>query len=187
MITGISGEASSWPLFTTDVDRLTSDVSENKLVGVVEQPAENVDQKTGDKYNYILSTSGYVVRYDGDPNSSTGTVNREANGLGFYLVLKKGTEVNGKPYPGGKPAAHSAYLQLDESLATHQSLLSSQPQLVHFFALNPNNSTTAIDVVETSTPTYERMGIYDLQGRQYASWESLPKGLYIVNGKKVRK
>ena len=38
------------------------------------------------------------------------------------------------------------------------------------------------------TPSKENKGYYDLQGRLYsADFQSLPSGLYINNGKKIKK
>ena len=45
--------------------------------------------------------------------------------------------------------------------------------------------TTAITPIRT-TPSVQNAAIYDLQGRKMGTtWDALPKGLYIVNGKKI--
>ena len=46
---------------------------------------------------------------------------------------------------------------------------------------------TAINPIRT-TPSVQNGMIYDLQGRKMGTtWDELPKGLYIVNGKKIVK
>ena len=208
MITGKEGEASTWPLFTTDVDRVTSEMTGNKLIGVVEQPTENVGQIVNGKYNYMLSTGGYQVVYgendDPDDPNVTGTINKSLSGLGFYLVLKTGTPVNGTPYPGGKPKANSSYLQLDSKLA-HGSMLEDMvdetvtsngaPRSVFYikFVNDMNNPEEPLaedfgdqDVTSISLQNAADVNAvwYNMNG-QKLNGKPAKGGIYIMNGKKV--
>ena len=48
-------------------------------------------------------------------------------------------------------------------------------------------TATGIEAIRT-TPSVQNSMIYDLQGRKMGTtWDALPKGLYIVNGKKIVK
>ena len=208
MITGKEGEASTWPLFTTDVDRVTSEMTGNKLIGVVEQPTENVGQIVDGKYNYMLSTGGYQVVYgenqDPDDPNVIGTINKSLSGLGFYLVLKTGTSVNGTPYPGGKPKANSSYLQLDSKLA-HGSMLEDMvdetvtsngaPRSVFYikFVNDMNNPEEPLaedfgdqDVTSISLQNAADVDAvwYNMNG-QKLNGKPAKGGIYIMNGKKV--
>ena len=176
MITGYdltTGEKVSggneWPLFTTDIDRATSDMSGNKLVGVVDnKQINNVSQRTeittdGEKdylYNYMLSLAGYVVEYEDNDevdddgyHNSTGTAGEEVKGLGFYLVMVEGTKMpNGSTYEGGKPQDHSAYLQLEKRLAKQNDLESSYDKVTYgklrqVFFVDVDSILTDIDEV----------------------------------------
>ena len=208
MITGKEGQASTWPLFTTDVDRVTSEMTGNKLIGVVEQPTENVGQIVDGKYNYMLSTGGYQVVYgenqDPDDPNEIGTINKSLSGLGFYLVLKTGTPVNGTPYPGGKPKANSSYLQLDSKLA-HGSMLDDMvdetvtsngaPRSVFYinFVNDMNNPEEPLaedfgdqDVTSISLQNAADVNAvwYNMNG-QKLNGKPAKGGIYIMNGKKV--
>ena len=184
IVTGTKDENTYWPLFTTDVNRSTSTVTNNLLVGVLTPPAENVDQTTNGKYNYVLSTGGKVVRKIGDEYIAGESV----SGLGFYLVHKIGTKIGNTTYNGSKPKANTSYLQLDELLAVHQDFeettSTSSPRFCFF--LDFNGETTAIDAVPV-TPSNMIRGeegvYYTLQGVRVTT--PVKGNLYILNGKKV--
>lgn len=197
--TQATNEATSWPLFTTDINDNTVSVANNRLVGVVTPPTNNVDQSAvvggTAYYNYLLANSGYSVHYRKD--ASTGEVTKEANGLGFYLVLKQGTKLpNNQTYAGGKPKANTAYLQLQQLLTTHTETGATQGAQQHakqFYQLDltlPNHSeTNGIEHIETEdsnsqdhlTDTDDNH-YYTLQGIRVAHPD---KGIYIYKGKKI--
>ena len=114
----------TWPLFTTDIDRATSDMNGNLLVGVVAQSSikNNFDDRTKGSndeyyYNYMLAEKGYRVEYDSEEitDESIGKATSRVEGLGYYLALKIGTDMSafgGGTYPGGKPKDNSAYLKI---------------------------------------------------------------------------
>ena len=107
MITGNETSAITRPIFTTDVNRSTSDMEGNLLIGLL-SATEGIDQTTeisgNTYYNYILSKSGYNV----NTVNGTPTTGDKVEGLGFYLLYKTGTIVNGTPYVGGTLKAISA-------------------------------------------------------------------------------
>ncbi len=190
----VESTTTTWPLFTTDINDNTV-TADNKLVGVLTPPADNVDQQTGSNYNYMLSTKGYSVNYP--VGATTGTVVENVNGLGFYLVLKQGTKMSdGSTYAGGKPKANSAYLQLPDNLAVHTGTdvdptASAAAKSFFFidFASAENSSATAIEDVEVSEEAVvekknrtEDDNYYTLYGVRV---EHPTKGIYIHRGKKI--
>ena len=59
-----------------------------------------------------------------------------------------------------------------------------------YFTFCTTGAATSINTTMAQQSTPQRHGIYDLQGRMVArsdQWSTLPKGLYIVNGRKVMK
>ena len=214
-----SRSATSWPLFTTDINTPTSDMSGNKLVGVVlpsdipysERDQENesgiLDQRKikGDYtyWNYMLAAQGYTVTYDEEDYTKEDVIKEQISGLGFYLVMKKGTELNGIPYAGGLPNHHTAYMQLTsvreldhqgaeaKRRALEEGILDSGDiQQVYF--LDEEEIATGIEriqqeeTLEEVAPekgrTFETGVFYTLQGIPVAA---PTKGFYIYNGKKV--
>lgn len=200
-----------WPLFTTDIDRATSDMTGNRLIGVVNNDnIAKVDQRTryeGDNdsyYNYMLAEAGYNVVYndegDGDgyhdnPGVADGTI---VIGLGFYLVMKEGTIMSGgKEYQGGKPINNSAYLQLEQRLAKKNEFNNSNVSAAgirQVFFIDADSIVTDIDEVlidddelpkteENNSANILKNGVfYTLQG---VPVKNPTKGIYIFNGKKV--
>lgn len=189
MITGTAGSTTSWPLFTTDVNRDGSDMTGNMLVGVVDNSTINgiVDWKTGSSYNYVLAAGGWVIDYEtSDFETTTGTKIGEVSGVGFYLVTKSGTKIDGTPYTGDKPNSHSAYLQLPALYATHQGVETERPSDVRqFFFIDFGDEATAIKAVGTNVPADARIpdnSFYTLQGVRV---DNPGKGVYIHNGKMI--
>lgn len=199
-------KATNWPLFTTDVNRKMSDMNQNKLIGVVAQ--NNVDEDIPQRekiensdqyyYNYMLALQGYNVKYDGDGTNypdNPGTVDGEIKGLGFYLVLRKETDMgNGTKYQGGKPKDHSAYLQLTEWLARKNEISKSDANNVHkVFFIDTDSILTDIDEIpvydDDELPTTDNITTL-LQNGVFYTLQGVPvknptKGIYIFNGKKV--
>ena len=214
-----SRSATYWPLFTTDINTPTSDMSGNKLVGVVlpsdipysERDQENkdgiLDQRKikGDYtyWNYMLAAQGYTVTYDEEDYTKEDVIKEQISGLGFYLVMKKGTELNGVPYAGGLPNHHTAYMQLTsvreldhqgaeaKRRALEEGILDSKDiQQVYF--LDEDEIATGIEriqqeetleeVAPVNGRTFETGVFYTLQGIPVTA---PTKGFYIYNGKKV--
>ena len=107
------------------------------------------------------STEGYkFYMLSLDKNSTPGSV-------GFYFA---------KNHPNGEPfvsKAHKAYLPLPLQAAGSKS-----------FFLFSEMGTTGIYNLQNYNLQFNGSAIYDLQGRRIES-SKLPKGIYIVNGKKV--
>lgn len=206
--------ATTWPLFTTDVDRKMSNMESNRLVGVVNSAnIENVTQRTRRTdvandywYNYLLSLAGYVVKYgdddtvDGDGYHNTkGEAIEEVKGLGFYLVMEDGTKLPGNQgnYTAGKPQNHSAYLQLEERLAKQNEFNQSGNYLAgarQVFFIDVDSILTGIDEVQIDddelSATEENNSANILKNGVFYTLQGVPvknptKGIYIFNGKKV--
>lgn len=216
----------TWPLFTTDVDRKMSDMrmtpeTENKLIGVVAPSNLGkgiIDQKEGDYYNYLLALGGFEVTYEGEkdrPAASPETdyVTGVTDGLGFYLVLAKGTklgenvqlseaekaEFGEDGYKGGLPQPHSAYLKLIQRLAqlnefdeAGKTYPVNAAKVHQVFFIDVDSLLTDIDEVQADDeelPTTDNMANLLKDGVFY-TLQGIPvknptKGIYIFNGKKV--
>ena len=80
----LQGTSGDYPLFTWDVNRTTSDMTDNKLIGVSEVTANTpvLPQKDANgNYNYILANGGALIRYefegnDQDIDDKTGTTDK---------------------------------------------------------------------------------------------------------------
>lgn len=205
----LAGENTDWPLFTPDINRMRSDMSGNQLKGVVAQANidENVEQseKVGDTsyYHYMLSNKGYSVAYDSEEDAKSpdkpGSVVGNVEGVGFYLVLKTGTDMgNGSKYPGGKPKDHSSYLRIDEWRAKRNPMSEVNDRrranvnaagIHQVFFIDTDGLVTEIEDVEVDGTTtegnagnFEDGVFYTLQG---VAVKAPTKGFYIFNGKKV--
>ncbi|MBQ6750848.1 MAG: hypothetical protein IJR02_08825 [Bacteroidaceae bacterium] len=205
MITGDwvnRSQATQWPLFTTDIDRATYDVttssdakydmSENKLIGVVAQANvdANVEQRkivNGEKYyNYMLAVNGYNVEYPGDSEETIGEVVDRVSGLGYYLVLKTGTTMlDGTTYPGGKPKDHSAYMHVHEKFAKINEFQTNARQRRAYPNANGVHQVFFIDANGLAS------GIDELQMEDAAAEEGLSNGwkdgvFYTLQGMPVK-
>lgn len=190
----VESTTTTWPLFTTDINDNTV-TADNKLIGVVTPPADNVDQQTGSNYNYMLSTKGYSVNYP--VGATTGTVVENVSGLGYYLVLKQGTVLpGGSTYAGGKPKANSAYLQLPEILVVHTGTdadptAPATAKSFYFidFTSAEDASATGIESVETAPETVVDNSNRPVDNNYYTLYgvkvENPSKGIYIHRGKKI--
>lgn len=205
MITGDwvnRSQATQWPLFTTDIDRATYDVttssdakydmSENKLIGVVAQANvdPNVEQReivNGEKYyNYMLAVNGYNVEYPGDSEETIGEVVDRVSGLGYYLVLKTGTTMlDGTTYLGGKPKDHSAYMHVHEKFAKINEFQTNARQRRAYPNANGVHQVFFIDANGLAS------GIDELQMEDAAAEEGLSNGwkdgvFYTLQGMPVK-
>ena len=178
----LQGSQGDHPLFTWDVNRTSSEMADNKLIGAITPPVNNVWQKEiingTTYYNYMLAASGFV-----ETTKENGNVivdeNNVVNGIGFYLVYQQGALINGAPYAGGKPKANSAYLQLDSYQAQHQEIGGSTPVRAYFFIDKEDEATGIQSTIATPV---KKDAWYTLQGVRI---DNPAKGLYIRNGKKV--
>lgn len=183
MVSGNQGTETYWPLFTTDVDQPLQDLTQNKLVGVLEVPDDNVEQTTlingTTYYNYILTNGGYNVTMD----NGTPKVGTPVSGLGYYLVFATGTILDDgvTTYSAQKPYPNSAYLQLPTALAVHQSLNSGGSARAVFF-IDFDGEATDIQMPMVGVTDMENDVYYTLQGVRV---DKPGKGLYIRNGRKV--
>lgn len=179
----------SYPMFAWDCNRVTSDMTENRLVGVVDgESTDPLPQKSGSLYNYILSTGGVNVKYNyegevGDEENQQGTFGGYVSGLAFYLVMKEGTILeNGTAYAYEKPKSNSAYLQLDSYLARQTGTGTESGARQYFLIDFGDETTSVIGIEDTSKPSMSDDSLFSLQG---VLVEKPSKGLYIRKGKKI--
>ena len=92
------------------------------------------------------------------------TQNHVASSVGFYWGAENGAAFTS--------AAHKAYLAIEKKVAAN----------IRSFLLD-FSETTSIGNVSLPTPE-ETKWVYDLSGRRFSTSQSLPKGIYISNGKK---
>jgi hypothetical protein len=92
------------------------------------------------------------------------TKNNVAETVGFYWAVNEGKAFTS--------AAHKAYLAVEKDVAAN----------IRSFLLD-FSETTSISNVSLPTPE-ETKWVYDLSGRRFSTSQSLPKGIYISNGKK---
>ena len=214
-------DKTSWPLFTTDINRAISDteMDNNYLIGVVAQVNANVNEKgiidqietvkgaNGEDeyyYNYLLACRGFNVKYSDreDPSQPsldpvTDVVVGNVTGVGFYLVIRKGTKMSADDnvgYPGGRPKDHSAYMKLNQWLAKINPLdESANAAGVHqvFFIDFDNIETDIKDILtDDELSTTDNNSANLLQNGVFYTLQGVPvknptKGIYIFNGKKV--
>ena len=109
------------------------------------------------------------------------TLDKNKQNPGFYWMVE-----NGDAYEAG---AHKAYLALDNTFAE----LAGSGSAKGFLALPDDDDTDGIGQIENGELTIENSVVYDLSGRKLNEVSGrhgslplqLPKGIYIVNGKKV--
>lgn len=92
------------------------------------------------------------------------TKNNVAETIGFYWAVNEGKAFTS--------AAHKAYLAVEKDVAAN----------IRSFLLD-FSETTSISNVSLPTPEGTKW-VYDLSGRRFSTSQSLPKGIYISNGKK---
>ena len=103
---------------------------------------------------------------------------------GKLIQVPSGNMDNGKPYSYGLKAFRCWFELTDKT--------SGKPSLVSLLIDGVEDSTTGIDDIHGSTDctSYKRgiEGVFNMNGqmvRRGCSLEGLPKGLYVVNGKKI--
>ena len=192
MITGNETSAITRPIFTTDVNRSTSDMEGNLLIGLLSATA--VDQSTiignDTYYNYILANKGRKVIED---DNGVHTAGEEVTGLGYYLLYKQGTILGeNETYSVKTLKKNSAYLRLSSFMARPQELDSGSsapamvPQFCFFLGGMNDDETTAIETVSINSSDVIRGedGVYyTLQGVRVTT--PAKGNVYILNGKKI--
>ena len=177
----VNSEISSetyFPMFTTDVNTSAAEPDENLLTGVTEDDSPvTLGQKTGDKYNYVLSNSYIRVQAENEQDSK---VIGNGTGLGFYLISTL-------PKYAQEMVPHEAYMQLSSrtllkgSTVDNPDASSAQAKLFVSFIFEDDIETTGISKSSASIGQ-ENDAIFNLQGVKV----SRPaKGIYVRNGKKV--
>ena len=159
--TGVVLKADKGDYVFTVVDEAPAKDEANMLRGSDEKATT-----TGGTYYYALTLNA-----DKDPNSA-----------GFYWMKENGAE-----YEAG---AHKAYLALDKTFA---ELAEGTSTGAKGFLSLPDDDTDGIGQIENGELTIENSVVYDLSGRKLNEVSGrhgslplqLPKGIYIVNGKKV--
>ena len=189
MLKAAGGDNVSYPMFTWDYNQWSSDMDRNRLKGVINgEFASALPQKSGNNYNYILSTGGVNVKYNyegsiEDIENQTGTFGGYVSGLAFYLVMKEGTILeNGTAYVYEKPKSNSAYLQLDSYLARQTGTGTESGARQYFLIDFGDETTSVIGIGDTSKPSMSDDLWFSLQGVRV---EKPGKGLYIRKGKKI--
>ena len=184
----LKGNEGDYPLFTWDVNRTSSDMSGNKLIGVNEVTNETpvLPQKTGNYYNYVLANGGVVVRYFYEEGEEMGTGSQTGvvSGLGFYLILKAGTRLSDNSvYVDDQPNEHSAYLQLDGQYLKEHAPVPGENGVRQYFLFGSDDAA-AVKSLEATGPFMpaDDNAYYSLQGVRI---ENPSKGIYIRDGKKV--
>lgn len=115
--------------------------------------------------------------FDEAGSTTTGNSSDDANYYFYKLTTKNGANVgfywganNGAPFTS---AAHKAFLAVNKKAAAR----------IESFLLDDSETPTSITPSpNTQHPTPDK--VFDLSGRRVSTSQSLPKGIYISNGKK---
>ena len=188
----LKGNAGDYPLFTWDVNRTSSEMSGNRLIGVPEVTNDTpvLPQKDANgNYNYILTNHGALIRYvynndDDNIDNTTGTQTGTVDGLGFYLVIKAGTILSDGPYVAEKPNVNTAYLQLDGGYLKEHATPDASSPVRQFFFIDKDDESTIVKSVKDSgsSVSTDDDGYYSLQGIRM---DNPGKGIYLKGGKKI--
>lgn len=90
----------------------------------------------------------------------------DASSIGFYWAVNEGA-----PFTS---AAHKAYLAVEKTVAAN----------IRSFLLDNDDTPTSITPTTITHHPSPDGYVFDLTGRRFSSTQSLPKGIYISNGKK---
>ena len=137
---------------------LTSESKGYVQVTATEDAADDYTNLVNDNKNQLQVSDGTIqgngIRYG---------LAKKSNVLGFYKVT------TGSYIPAGK-----GYLEINAPDPQNNA-----PQYLWF-----DGETTAIDALNGDRETLNDGAIYDLAGRRIVNGQSLPKGIYVQNGKK---
>lgn len=110
--------------------------------------------------------------------NKSGTTNQEPNNKDNFRVLNN---VNGKmgfyKYSGAAMGANKAWLNL--------SSIPEAKAVENWTMTIDDSESTGIVSHSAQSDTRIKQSIYDMQGRRYNSTNNLPKGIYIIGGKKT--
>lgn len=146
----------SHPIFTTDVNTTAEALGNNALVGTAEKPISISDAKKDGYQNYILTSRYFHIDKDDNPTGKTIDGDKQC----FYKWVS------------GTVGKNLAYLQLQNSSTQAAKTL---------IYLDWFGQTTGIGGIHTED-AHDNV-YYTLEGIRHE--HPSPKGLYIVNGKKV--
>lgn len=146
----------SHPIFTTDVNTTAEALGNNALVGTAEKPISISDAKKDGYQNYILTSRYFHIDKDDNPTGKTIDGDKQC----FYKWVS------------GTVGKNLAYLQLQNS---------STQAAKSLIYLDWFGQTTGIGGIHTED-AHDNV-YYTLEGIRLE--HPSPKGLYIVNGKKV--
>ena len=146
---------------------------------------------TGDGHGKMVCKGTMAKTYDKDENGKNKIISGRDDLNGDYFMYKgKLIQVphneNGKQYSYGLKAFRCWFELTDNASAE------GKPSQVSLLIDGVEDSTTGIDDIHGSTDctSYKRgiEGVFNINGqmvRRSCSLEGLPKGMYIVNGKKI--
>lgn len=144
-------------------------------------------------YGKMVCKGTMAKTYDKDENGKNKIISGRDDLNGDYFMYKgkliqvpSGNMADGKPYSYGLKAFRCWFELTDNASA------GGKPSQVSLLIDGVEDSTTGIDDIHGSTDctSYKRgiEGVFNINGqmvRRSCSLEGLPKGMYIVNGKKI--
>ena len=144
-------------------------------------------------YGKMVCKGTMAKTYDKDENGKNKIISGRDNLNGDYFMQKgkliqvpHGNMGDGKPYSYGLKAFRCWFELADNTSAE------GKPSQVSLLIDGVEDSTTGIDDIHGSTDctSYKRgiEGVFNINGqmvRRSCSLEGLPKGMYVVNGKKI--
>ena len=189
---------------TEENNRLTKTISANHYdITMVSLDRENLKKlntnwestttfsATGGGHGTMVCKGTMAKTYYKDENGKNKIIEGRDDLNGDYFMYKgkliqvpHGNMADGKPYSYGLKAFRCWFELTDKT--------SGKPSLVSLLIDGVEDSTTGIDDIHGSTDctSYKRgiEGVFNINGqmvRRSCSLEGLPKGMYIVNGKKI--
>ena len=165
----------------------------NEYVNTTNWVSKTQFNATGGGHGMMTCKGTMAKTYDKDENGKNKIISGRDDLNGDYFMYKgnliqvpHGDMADGKPYSYGLKAFRCWF-----ELAGNTSV-EGKPSQVSLFIDGVEDSTTGIDDIHGSTDrtSYKRgiEGVFNMYGqmvRRSCSLEGLPKGMYVVNGKKI--
>ena len=165
----------------------------NEYVNTTNWESKTTFSATGGNHGTMVCKGTMAKTYDKDENGKNKILSGRDDLNGDYFMYKgnlmqvpHGDMADGKPYSYGLKAFRCWF-----ELAGNTSV-EGKPSQVSLFIDGVEDSTTGIDDIHGSTDrtSYKRgiEGVFNMYGqmvRRSCSLEGLPKGMYVVNGKKI--
>ena len=165
----------------------------NEYVNTTNWESKTTFSATGGNHGTMVSKGTMAKTYDKDENGKNKILSGRDDLNGDYFMYKgnlmqvpHGDMADGKPYSYGLKVFRCWF-----ELAGNTSV-EGKPSQVSLFIDGVEDSTTGIDDIHGSTDrtSYKRgiEGVFNMYGqmvRRSCSLEGLPKGMYVVNGKKI--